>query len=206
MPFWVFSCGCARSPPWCSLHGQPAQLPGDILSLWPRAQARRLPGQAEVLWVLTRSPGGAWEPREVGEVGSGTQIPSVAGLGTVSKPPDAWAAANLCGRCTGRALGSIAGPGGDLGMPSVSLRCLPEAITYGTPSPGPADPGDLQGRGVWSFPEWLLGAESGWASSCCLDTAGALGGRELRLGCVPWLPTTRLQENVQICKLAYTCL
>lgn len=82
----------------------------------------------------------------MGEVGSDTQIPSVAGLGTMSKPPDAWVAANRCGRRTGGALGSIAGPVGDLGMPSTSLRCLPEAITYGTPSAGPVDPGDLQGR------------------------------------------------------------
>lgn len=51
---------------------QPAQLPGDILSLWPRAQALPLSRSAPVLWVYPRPQVG---PREVREVGKGTLIP-----------------------------------------------------------------------------------------------------------------------------------
>lgn len=57
---------------------RPAQLPGDILSPWLRAQALPLARSAPAVWVPSRSPGGAQEPREFREVGKDTQILSAA--------------------------------------------------------------------------------------------------------------------------------
>lgn len=45
-------------------------------------------------WVLSRSPGRAWELRDVGKVDKGGQVLSVAGPGSVSKTLDAWALAS----------------------------------------------------------------------------------------------------------------
>lgn len=48
-----------------------------------------------VTWVLSRSPGRAWELRDVGKVDQGGQVLSVAGPGSLSKTFDAWALGQL---------------------------------------------------------------------------------------------------------------
>lgn len=116
---------------------RPAQLPGDILSPWPRAQALPLARSAPAVWVPSRSPGGAQEPREFREVGKDTQILSAADRERCPRhlTPGPWPASRQTH--TGGAPCPTAGPVGDLGTSSTSLDSLPEAMTYGGASPGP---------------------------------------------------------------------
>lgn len=78
----------ARSPPWCSLRGgQPNSL-GISCHCGQEPGRCLLPGQSQYSGSLPRPQVG---PREVREAGKGTQIPTVAELGTVPKTPDTWA-------------------------------------------------------------------------------------------------------------------
>lgn len=96
---------CPDFPP-CALWGllvQLCQVSTPVFPVWAASPApwgypvivaqclgsvsARLP---PVPWVLSRSPGRAWELRDVGKVDKGSQVLRVAGPSSVSKTLDAW--------------------------------------------------------------------------------------------------------------------
>lgn len=78
----------ARSPPRCSLRGSQPNSLGISCHCGQEPRRCLLPGQPQYSGSLPHPQVGS---REVREVGKGTQIPSVAELGTAPKTPDIWA-------------------------------------------------------------------------------------------------------------------
>lgn len=78
----------AKSPPWCSLRGGQPNSPGISCHCGQEPRHCLLPGQSQHSGAHPRPQVG---PRELREAGKGTQISSVAELGTAPKTPGTWA-------------------------------------------------------------------------------------------------------------------
>lgn len=134
---------------------RPSPAPWGYLSPWPKPKALPLARSAPAVWVPSRSPGGAQEPREFREVGRDSQILSAAGRGMLPRhlTPGLWPASGQAHRRG--LLPHHAGPVGDLGMSSTSLDSLPEAMTYRRASPRPPPPITALSMENAQFASWV---------------------------------------------------